>query len=749
MSRLFRYLLRQSAHKAARRLRKPLALLALLQGPKTSPWYACFAPGIVAIRGLDAYLGAHCARLPACFWADHILADNPRCLGVIFWGVKEKQPRPGFFALLRQKLRTSPVLGFVKALTAYLAGLRYQHRIAYALAFAERHKLPVIRAEDGFLRSLDLGVRGASPLSLVFDRSGIYYDASRPSDLETLLASEEDFTEFLPDARRALTTLLRYGLSKYNHAPLAPKLADTGRPRLLVLDQTRGDLSIRLGQASEASFDLMLERALARQDCDIYLKVHPDVLCGRKQGHFTQAKLPASVHVIAFDAQPLSLLSQVDEVYTVTSQMGFEALLLGKTVHCFGLPFYAGWGLTHDWLSCPRRTRKRTLEEIFYAAYLRYARYYAPGSQSQGSIFSCLELLNTQRKVNEANRGFHACLGFRRWKHAHAKAFLSSTGGSVRFYDSAFPAVLAAYAAGGDVVVWASKEKGYCRRLCDEYGVPLRYMEDGFLRSVGLGSNFFRPGSLVLDDLGIYYDPNRPSRLEALLAEERTEEELTLARRLRAELVARGISKYNVGGDNDLPTLPSDRSVILVPGQVEDDASVRLGGLGIGSNAELLQCVRNNRPKAFLIYKEHPDVVSGNRKGAVSEEILANLADAVVRTAPIEKVLSLCQEVHTLTSLTGFEALLRGIPVTTYGGPFYAGYGLTSDRCRFPRRHPLPSLDHLVAATLLLYPRYYDWTSGMIVDCASFIDCLAKMRSNDYKTVNINTPNADQSAGQG
>ncbi|MEX5433779.1 hypothetical protein WCD93_31650, partial [Klebsiella michiganensis] len=66
--------------------------------------------------------------------------------------------------------------------------------------------------------------------------------------------------------------------------------------------------------------------------------------------------------------------------------------------------------------------------------------------------------------------------------------------------------------------------------------------------------------------------------------------------------------------------------------------------------------------------------------------------------------------VHVLTSQSGFEALLRGVPVTTYGQPFYAGWGLTEDRDLDPqvqaRRSRRLTLDELVAGTLLLYPTY-------------------------------------------
>ena len=243
----------------------------------------------------------------------------------------------------------------------------------------------------------------------------------------------------------------------------------------------------------------------------------------------------------------------------------------------------------------------------------------------------------------------------------------------------------------------------------------------------GRGGDNAHPGSLVLDDLGIYYDPHRPSRLEQLICNGIEDRGLLAqARALREELCRSGITKYNVGSMADLPALPADRLIVLVPGQVEDDASVRTGGCGIYSNLELLQAVRKARPQAFIIYKEHPDVSSGNRKGALQDSDVQGLADAFVRKTAISLLYQRCHEVHTLTSQSGFEALLRGIPVFTYGGPFYAGWGLTTDRLSFPRRPPIASVDVLVAAVLLCYPSYYDWEQRCFSDCMAF---LSKLKS--------------------
>ena len=68
-----------------------------------------------------------------------------------------------------------------------------------------------------------------------------------------------------------------------------------------------------------------------------------------------------------------------------------------------------------------------------------------------------------------------------------------------------------------------------------------------------------------------------------------------------------------------------------------------------------------------------------------------------------------------MTSLVGFEALLRGLPVVTYGQPFYAGWGLTRDHAPLARRTRRLSLDELVAGALLRYPRYVNWSARCFV----------------------------------
>src|SRR5699024_3844749 len=113
--------------------------------------------------------------------------------------------------------------------------------------------------------------------------------------------------------------------------------------------------------------------------------------------------------------------------------------------------------------------------------------------------------------------------------------------------------------------------------------------------------------------------------------------------------------------------LKEGKAVILVPGQVEDDSSVRLGCPGPRTNRCLLETVRAARPDAYILYKPHPEVISGNRKGHVVQAPGERLWDELVLNVSVASCLAAVDEVHTLTSLVGFEALLRGKRVVTYG----------------------------------------------------------------------------------
>jgi capsular polysaccharide export protein len=232
--------------------------------------------------------------------------------------------------------------------------------------------------------------------------------------------------------------------------------------------------------------------------------------------------------------------------------------------------------------------------------------------------------------------------------------------------------------------------------------------------------------SIIVDELGPHFAPGAPSALEKLLQEGRFSNDLLeRARALREAIIAGGLSKYETGATSKLPRPGGQRRHVLVPGQVEDDRAVTSGG-ALSTNLELLRRARNAVGRgAYLIYKPHPDVLAGHRPGWISDTDMAVLADHVETEQPIAALIAMVDELHVNSSLAGFEALLRGKQVTVHGAPFYAGWGLTIDRGPIPsRRTATRTLDELVAAALLLYPRYLDPETGLPCSAETLVERL-------------------------
>lgn len=565
---------------------------------------------------------------------------------------------------------------------------------------AERAGVPLVRVEDAFLRSIHPGrARGEAPIGLMFDPVGVHFDAIAPSWLEDILQSGLHNSNILGQAEAARSRINHLELSKYNNFDTMLPAPDPGF--VLIVDQTRGDASIFHAGASAATFQDMLATALAdHPDARIVIRSHPETLARLRPGHFGNVPTGGRITLLTTPVSPHRLLRAAKAVYTVSSQLGFEAILQGHKPHVFGKPFYAGWGLTHDVQPLPRRTRRLTATELFAGAMIVAPLWYDPCRDRLCSLEEVIDQLEAQTRAYREDRRGHVATGMSLWKRPRLNAFFGSER-PLRFVADPSRADALAENAGQSLLIWASKEpagfaaKAHCLRV-----------EDGFLRSRGLGAELVPPLSLVTDDLGIYYDPTRPSRLEALIAAP-----LPPGGRARAEafvtrLCEAGLSKYNLA-EPPLPDLPPGHR-ILVPGQVEDDASIRLGAGVVRTNLALLQAVRAAHPQAVVIYKPHPDVVAGLRPGQVAERALQGLADVVVPNADPAALIAVVNEVWTITSLLGFEALLRGRKVTCLGRPFYAGWGLTQDLGGDLPRRGRADLATLAHAALLAYPRYWD-----------------------------------------
>ena len=175
--------------------------------------------------------------------------------------------------------------------------------------------------------------------------------------------------------------------------------------RILVVDQTSGDLSIKYGQCETYSFQDMLEHAMDQPNAEVLFKPHPETLAGAKGANFDIAALRNrdGLTVLEENCNILSLMSQVDEVYVMVSGVGFEALMAGKTVRCFGVPFYAGRGLTVDMVKPSRPRRPLSIEELVAGVFLQYHQFFDIDTKKPTTPEACLEQLI---KRLPKNRGY-------------------------------------------------------------------------------------------------------------------------------------------------------------------------------------------------------------------------------------------------------------------------------------------------------------------------------------------------------
>lgn len=511
---------------------------------------------------------------------------------------------------------------------------------------------------------------------------------------EQLTAAEQQIAEqFVASWRQA-------GVSRYNRYR-----DDAVLPVHYVL------LILQQGQSAG-----LVQRMLAKAQqlaADYAAKV---LLCD-DQHHDTTGIIASAAHAVSRDnnidhctpqQHHARLLANAHCVITANSWLGFEALLWQKPVYTFLPSFYQAMTI---YLPSDHQAQSKTelagqhtnalpwVWQVFFKQAVT-VNYTAATPTEFASSIDAIVWLGWQRKQRQRFASELYAIGFNRIWRPVVRLFLQ--GSTLHFVSKAQQVPANAHA-----VSWGFKPLPGLAS-----SVKLTRLEDGFLRSVGLGAQFVKPLSWVADTSGLYFDATTASDLESLLAQQQFSQDLLeQASAIIEQLTTTGISKYNTGqGGWQRPA--TSKKVILVPGQVETDASIARGAPGIKRNIDLLQAVRQANPDAWLVYKPHPDVLAGARSQGENEQDALRYCDQQVTDCSIAAMFSQIDEVHVLTSLAGFEALIRGVNVTCYGMPFYAGWGLTTDRHQSSRRGRKLTLEQLVAATLLLYPLYICRHSG-------------------------------------
>lgn len=230
------------------------------------------------------------------------------------------------------------------------------------------------------------------------------------------------------------------------------------------------------------------------------------------------------------------------------------------------------------------------------------------------------------------------------------------------------------------IYIWAYKAPDYFIDYIREQGLDIFFLEDGFIRSGPDDESSAPPLSIVMDSQAPYFDTTRPNDLTDLIANfDFTQDgyDETLAQEMLDYYVAHRVSKYNHQPYVNVIPIYGEKSKkrILVLGQVPYDDSLKYGGgIGITLLDVVNKAIKEN-PDAQIIVKPHPMTLDDP-----SVVIALTELDCLILNQSIHLVdaLKTVDHVYTITSLGGFEALLRGKKVTVLGRPFYYGWGLTN-----------------------------------------------------------------------
>jgi len=264
----------------------------------------------------------------------------------------------------------------------------YSSLMQHAIALYRSGIRNILFLEAGFLRSVLIrntdqpGDQFDQSICFFVDDLGFHFDPTTPSRIEYML-NDPAFTLSPAEINRARALrdkIVSTKLTKYNDQADTITFPRSERKRVLVVEQARGDWAVKRSGGTVRSFDKMLKAAIDENpDCEILVKLHPDSINGRRGGiarsYYGHLKSDGKLTVIRDKVNPFTLIEISDKIYVYSSMLGFEAAMLGKEVHIFGKPCYAGWGVTRDRATLKHRTMRRSLDEVFYAIYFSYQKY--------------------------------------------------------------------------------------------------------------------------------------------------------------------------------------------------------------------------------------------------------------------------------------------------------------------------------------------------------------------------------------
>lgn len=618
---------------------------------------------------------------------------------------------------------------------------------------AEQNHKPFHFLEDGFLRSLYPSHISQNPLSVIYDRKGAYYDYKICSDLEDLIKNT-DLTEGQEkEAFAAIDYIKSNKLSKYviGSDPIEEHVTeDFDENAVLILDQTFGDASLEYGGIKKRDL-VNIENDILRHygDRKIFLKTHPDVIAGKKKGCFEKLYHHQNVKIIN-NISLTTLLEKKPKVIALTSLSGFEALLYDCDVTLYGLPWYAGYGLTEDKHkdaeALSLRRKAMPLSHLFYVAYMKYPIYLDPNTQKKSNFWRIAHYLaRTARHIRDMSGtlyvfglSYGSVLHKERgtpWKKKDLYPFLKTRHNKIIYVSDAQDALKKGLLQdkNAKIIVWGYRYSDDISLLLKHKNIPIIRIEDGFIRSFGLGKDFIPPLSLVFDKGNLYYNASNdnPSDIHTALDAKPMPYLDSMVQDIMKDIITHNITKYNIDDVSPI-IIETEKPILCVVGQVPNDASLKYGSLpkNIQNNTDLLKYARQYFPDHYILFKPHPDIMAGHVKGEDLQQI-KEYADVVDRSSSLISLINRADHILVMTSLAGLEAIIREKKVTVLGKPFYKGYGFCEgEEVSQLRKEEVSQLrkEDFIRSIYLDYPLYINTQNKFYISCQDAIYFILKQK---------------------
>ena len=149
---------------------------------------------------------------------------------------------------------------------------------------------------------------------------------------------------------------------------------------------------------------------------------------------------------------------------------------------------------------------------------------------------------------------------------------------------------------------WGRKKSFFkAQALAEKKGLKALCLEDGFIRSLGLGKDGYAPLSLVVDEIGIYFDALQSSDLEQLILQPENEELNLRAASAIQTILRHKITKYNQKFLSvESGKFNQNTKHILVIDQTFGDQSIKYAGATSETFKTMLAQACSDHPQATI-----------------------------------------------------------------------------------------------------------------------------------------------------